>query len=222
MLTLAGGLLALSATMAQAEPGAFWEVNGSHITGSLSVEGGGVIENTGILLTKIGTSKVEISCPTIKAVNLVLKESGSGSGKGHLEECTTKLNGTLASRCTPKSPGAPAGLVETNALDGLIVLHEPSPGTRVDLLELLPTAGTAFVTLELGALCAIGNKFDITGKAFVKDCQGEGLVNKVEHLVEEGPLSALLFGGNAATIDGSAFVFLNGAHAGLTFSGHPA
>jgi hypothetical protein len=215
-LALALGLMAFGATAAQAEPGAFWEVNGSKLTGSASVQ---VKNDTPhiTLLTKVGSTNVEILCGPIKLVNGVI--SGTGfTGKFHYEECDTFLNGVLASRCTPKSPGASLGLIETNTFKGLLKLT----AAKEDVLELSPASGTDVDIEELGPLCGIGNKFAVTGKFTLKDCQALGLVNRVEHLFEEGPESALLFGGNAATIDGSAFVFLNGAHAGQTFSGHPA
>jgi hypothetical protein len=234
LLALALGLMAFGATAAQAEPGAFWEVNGSKLGGSESVQAKNDSPDS-TLLTTVGTSKVEILCTTISFVGATISGTGA-SGKIHYVGCTTLLNGVAAGRCTPKSPGASLGLIETNALKGLIVLHETTEVIgedeiegkkvklfkKVDLLELAPVTGTAFATLELGTLCAIGNKFDITGKAFLKDCKEEGLVNLKEHLFEEGPLSALLFGGNAATIDGSAWGFLSGANEGKTFSGHPA
>jgi hypothetical protein len=57
----------------------------------------------------------------------------------------------------------------------------------------------------------------------LKDCTNEGLVDKVEHLVEEGPLTKLFFGSNAAhVLAGSAWAYLAGAHEGMTFAGHPA
>jgi hypothetical protein len=207
-------LMAFGATAAQAETGAFWEVGGSKLTGSASVQ----VENDTAhytLLTSIGTSKVEILCGPIKLVGATIEGTGF-KGKFHYEECDTKLNGVLASRCTPKSPGAPLGLIETNALKGLLKLTV----AKEDVLELSPETGTAFDTEELGPLCAIGNRFDLTGKFTLKDCNGLGLLNNVKHLFEEGPESALLFGGNAATIDGSFWMFLT-APAGQTFSGHP-
>ena len=219
------GLMAFGATAAQAEPGAHWNVNGSAISGALLPEVQAEEDTDhSTLLTKVGLSKVEILCDTIEFVGVKLHELGRATGKILYHECTTKLNGTAAAACTPKSPGQALGLIETNALDALIKLHTTGTGSKVDLLELLPAEGkTAFATLELGATCAIGSKFDITGKVFLKDCTEEGLVEKVKHLFEEGPLSALLFGANAATIDGSAWGFLVGVgHAGLPFSGHPA
>jgi hypothetical protein len=226
LLSLVASLMAVSAATTQAEPGAHWNVNGSPITNALKVQGQGAIENNhGILLTKVGLSKVEILCTSGQEVDALLEELGGGKGKIRVEGCVTKLNGSIASACVPHSPGAVNGTIETNTVDALIKLHTTAVGSKVDLVELLPSTGTAFVTLVLGKAapekneCAIGEKFDISGKAFVKDCQEEGLVEKVTHLIEEGPLTALLFGANPAKIDGSATLSLAGPHAGMTVSG---
>jgi hypothetical protein len=224
LLTLALGLMAFSATTAHAELGAYWEVGGTRIeTGSaLLPEVGAERDSTHTtFLTTVGLTAVEILCGKMKFVGARLHPLGKFTGKIHYEECTTLLNHVAAPRCTPKTPGAAVGLIESNALDGLLKLHEPSPGIRVDLLELLGESVISLFELKLGSLCAIGNNFDITGKLFLKDCKAELLVNKTEHLLEEGPLGALLFGGNAMTIDGSFWMFLRGAHLGLEFSGHP-
>jgi hypothetical protein len=225
LLALALGLMAFSAAAAQAEPNAYWEVGGTKIEGTSTLLPEIQAENDtfhSTLLSFSGTSTVEILCGPIKFVGAKLHTLGRATGKIHYEECTTLLNGSLATRCKPKSTGATAGLIETNALQGLIKLHESSPGVKKDLVELSPVTGTEFVLLELGALCAIGSHFPITGKVFLKDCKEEGLINKEKHLFEEGPLSSLLFGGNAATIDGSAWAFLVGAHNEMLWSGHPA
>ncbi len=92
------------------------------------------------------------------------------------------------------------------------------------MLQLSPPASGIFVTLVMGnevkSECSIGAKFDITGSAFLKaGTTTEGKEETVEKLFSEGPLSALLFGGNAATIDGSAKAILIGAHTGMKWSG---
>jgi hypothetical protein len=227
-LTLMLGLMAIGATAAQAEPGAHWNVNGAPVTNALKVEGQGSIENNdGTFLTKVGLSKVEILCTAGQLIDVLLEESGAGHGKARGEGCITKLNGTTAGACVPHSPGAANGVIESNALKGLLQLHTPATGPKVAIGELAPEAGEVYVTLILGKAapekneCAIGEKFNITGKGLVKDCQGEGEVEKVTHLVEEGPLSTIRFGSNPATIDGSANVFLVGAHKGMTSSGIP-
>jgi hypothetical protein len=222
------GLMAFGATAAQAELNAYWLVNGTDIGTKLLPEiqakddvlDGVPIHHT--LLTEVGASNVEILCLDISFKGAKLHELGRATGKIHYNTCVTKLNGNLANNCKPKSPGATAGLIETNALDGLIKLHTLGDLKKDELVELLPTEGNKFATLELGVLCAIGSKFDITGKFFIKDSQDEGLVDLKEHLFEEGPLSALLFGTNAATIHGSGVGFLVGPHIDMTFAGHAA
>ena len=154
-------------------------------------------------------------------MNAILEPAGTAKGKIHFETpttgCITKINGATINKCKPKSEGAAnAGLIETRALDGEQVLNGGE-----QYFELLPEGpeGTPFVVLELGTgECAIGNKVEITGKVFLKDCKKEGLVDKTEHLFEEyRALSSLLFGGNPANIDGSALGFLPTGH---TFAGH--
>jgi len=233
------GAMAFSATAAQAELGAHWNVKGEEFKlGSdpekllkVQVQVNGIEElpatkiKEGILLTTSGGSKVEIHCTGIQFIDALLKELGSATGRIHFSGCTTKLNGGAAGVCKPHSPGAAEGLIETNALDGLIKLHKVSETEKVDLFELLPSSGSIFVTLILGAEdpkeneCAIGQKFDVTGKAFLKDGEKAGLKEQLTHLFQEGPLSELFFGGNAATIDGSAIAELTGAHSAMNWSG---
>jgi hypothetical protein len=136
------------------------------------------------------------------------------------------VEGAIEATCKPHSPGAAEGLIETNALKGLIVLHEPQAGVKVPLLEVTPVGANPFVMLKLGketrSECSIGGAVNITGKVFFKDCQSEGEGEKKVHLVEEnGPLSALLYGAEPALLDGSANDFLVGTHTGLEFSGIP-
>jgi hypothetical protein len=236
LIALVFGLMAFSATAAQAELGAKWKVNGATIASNLLPEVQADLENKdGILLTKVGLSKVEILCTSLKYVNGKLHESGRATLKIHFEGCITKLNGTLANACVPHSPGAANGLIETNALKALIKLHEPSASVKIPVVELLPeVAGGSLVTQVLGKAapdkneCAIGEKFDIKGVLFFEECLGKGETELIVHLTQEQKsLSKLLFGANPATLDGSANNFLagglpeKGGHQGLQFSGNP-
>jgi hypothetical protein len=236
LFALTFSVFAFTATAAHAEPGAHWNIGGAefklllikpspvtllHIADELEAK---IEGERGTLLTKSGLTKVEISCTSISTAGSALQELGGVIGKVHFLGCVTKLNGSTAAACAPHSPGALPGLIETNALDGLLKLHTTAIGVKIDLLEVLTEkfgeTSLPFVTLELGSgECAIGSKFDITGKFFVQDGQGEALVEKVTHLFVEAPLSALLFGKNPATIDGSAFVSLAGTRGGFTYSG---
>jgi hypothetical protein len=224
LLAIVAGAMVFGATAAQAEPGAYWLVNGTDIGESLLPEVQAKNDGTDFAIsTKIGATSLDLLCSTISLKGAKLHELGRATGRIHYEGCTTLLNGKTSNACKPKSPGATAGLIETNPLEALLKLHELAGGAKDELLELVPSEGTSFVTIELGALCAIGNKFAITGKAFIEDCLDEALVDREEHLVEEGPLTVLLFGSNpASVISGSAFVFLEGAHKGMTFAGHAA
>jgi hypothetical protein len=211
VLALLAGFMAVSASVAQAE--GTWLDNGVAITGNTPVDVKAETET--IFLTKVGLSKVEILCPKVKLVSANLTITGGLRGHIHWEECITKLNSTLSVKCTPHSSGTTtAGLIETLPLDGSLRL---SGG--VQYLELLPeVAGGAFIDLVLGPECPIGNNINITGKVWLKDCEGRFLTDLVEHLLQEEPvLSSLLFGGNAVTIDGSIWMFLPSGH---TFAGH--
>ena len=228
LLALALGLTAaFSATAAQAEPGAYWLVNGADIGSSLlpSVNAKDDSLHT-TLLTTVGKTPLEILCLEISFKGAKLHELGRATGRIHYNNCVTILNknGIAVGNCKPHSPGDAAGLILTEPLEGLIKLHKlgaGEPKENDELLELKPVPpATAFVKIQLGALCAVGNEFEITGKAFLKDCKKEGLVDLKEHLFEEGPLTELKFGTNPATIDGSAWGFLTGVHEGMTFAGH--
>jgi hypothetical protein len=222
LTALAFGLMAFGATAAQAETGAHFNVSGSAVTTALKAQLQATLENNdGILLTKIGLSKLELLCTSMKLVDALLLEGGSATGKAHFEGCVIKVNGVVSPVCKPHSPGAAEGLIETNILKGLIVLHEVSAGVKIPLLQVLPSSGSSYVTMilgkEVGNECPVGAKYEISGKLFSKDTQNEGSVEKVTHLFEEGPLSVMSYGGNAMTLDGSANVSLAGAHLGLKF-----
>lgn len=216
--------LKLKCDRTSSEPG--WYICGIPLKGSEEVEIQAAIEgSSGTLLTKAGVTTIEILCTTVALKSAKLKASGSAKGKIHFEGCITKLKGVTQGSCKPHSPGVAEGLIETSVLIGAIKLHEEEGGKKVPLLELAPESGGVFVTLILGkeneSLCAIGEKFDITGKVLLRDSQGEGEVEKVTHLIEVGPLSAFAFGGNSGTIDGSANISLIGAHSGQKFGALP-
>lgn len=233
LFTLALGLMALSATTAQAETGAYWEVGGTKIEGASELLPKFNVKKDSshmIILFSISTTKVELDCTEIKFVNGLLHKLGRATGKLHLGNCVTKAGGTEFA-CKPHSPGAALGLIETSALLGLLKLHKENE-VKEDLLELQPLEGETLATFVLGVegeeecLFLLG-KNEIKGKLFLKDCQKELLTNKTEHLFEEQrALTKMLIAGVgslAVTIDGSFLAFLVGKpHEGLQWSGHPA
>jgi hypothetical protein len=235
------GLMAFSASLAQAEPNAHWNINKAELKSPLLpeiqvtelenreiiLEGKKETKRIGILLMKIGLSTLEILCTGITLIDALLHELGRATGKVLFSGCTVDINKKHAPECTPKSSGEPIGSILTNKLEGLIKLHilKDAEGKEIgkdDLLKVLPEAVEGkeppFVVLDLGATC-IFNQISITGTVYLKDCKNLGLVEEVEHLFEEGPLTELLFGANKMTLDGSAKVALAGAHKGLAWSG---
>ncbi len=228
LFALALGLTALSATTAQAETGAYWEVGGTKIEeASELLPTFNLKKDTShiVFAFTLAGSKVELDCTEIKMVKGLLHKSGKTTGKLHFENCITKFKGTNAF-CNPHSPGASAGLIETNALVGLLKLHSEL-FVNEDLLELLPQEGETLVTIALGptgkeCLFLLGENA-IKGKLFLKDCQKELLVNKVEHLFEpQAALSKMLLATSQVLMSGNFLAFLTGKHEGLKWSGHTA
>jgi hypothetical protein len=227
-LMAALGIMA-SAASAQAESGAHWNVNGSPISAILLPEVQASLENgTGSLLTQVGLNAVKILCTAMEFEEADFKPEGGSLGRAKFSGCDTFLNGTLAIKCLPKSPGQALGTILTNLLKDLIVLHPAVSATEgYDRVE--PDSGEPdpqFVNILLGATCAIGSEMPVYGKFTAKDCNNEGRVEKVTHLYEEfAPLTDLrvftALTGPRATIDGSANISLTGAHVGLRWSGIP-
>lgn len=225
LLALLAGFMSFGASLAQAE-GDFLK-NGVAIAGNAPLKA--KAETTKTLSTKVGLAKVEISCPKTKLVGANLEVGGLIKGKIHFDECITKLNGSVAAKCAAHSPGAVIGLIETNALTGSLRLHalKNEKGQEIgkdELIELSPEeAGTPFMVLILGTgECAIGNELQITGTLSLQDCKNEFLVDKTEHLLEEGPLSTLRIAadGTSTKLSGTEFWFLGPPNEGSTFADH--
>jgi hypothetical protein len=219
-LVLVTGILALGGASAQAETGANWMVNGTNVNGTLlpEVQVKELVKKVGSLLftTKAGT-QVIILCEVLHIIFVRLWPSGALVSIIIIGlNCVVDLNGKASAACKPHSPGEPAGTIKSKELTGLMVLHEGS-----GIVSVKPTTGTTLANIELGESCAIGEEIPLAGQFTVKDSQGEFSVEKVEHGVEEGPLSSITALGQAATLDGSAIVKLGGVHAGLKFSGLP-
>ncbi|HMJ23295.1 MAG TPA: hypothetical protein VK513_15370 [Terriglobales bacterium] len=226
LLALLAGLMAFSATAAQAEPGAYWEVGGTQIKDKTLLPSFNIRNDSPhiILLSKSGLATLEIDCTEFELFFGLLHELGRATGSIEFNGCITRLAGSEAPLCKPHSPATPEETIITESLEGLLKLHKPAAGGTEDVLELKPVnAAGPFVKLNLGSgKCAIKGA-DLTGVIFLKDCKGLGLTNEREHLFEEfKALTKLLYGANPATIDGSAWAFLTGAHAGELWSGHPA
>jgi hypothetical protein len=229
------GMFAFAGT-AQAEPGAFWLVNGHTIDNTLLPIVEAEKDTKGILLTTLGGKEIDISCEKILLVGAHLVEpNGKILGKIVFHECDflSLVGGvaTLQKACEPFVKEN-KGLIETETITGLLKLH--SDGTIV-LLATPPAETGLFATINLGEECAFGEKLlvgngenkakkEVLPAEFtLKDCENKALVDQVKHLVEEFPALTKLYvnkGETTAKIDGSAWAFLGGAHTGLTWAAH--
>jgi hypothetical protein len=217
------GTLAFTSAV-QAEPTAFWLANFAKFSGGLSPTVEAETDVVGTLLTELTGKFIHLKCKVIKLVGAHLVEPvAQFLGKALFHECDSlslKTAGgelVLQSACEP-SVGASKGLIETNSITGLIVLHEGKGS-----LELKPTtAGGLFATVNLGEECAFGSALKVGGVFFLEDTGFSS--DAAKHLVKElSALTKLVIneGSKTATIDGSAWTFLGGAHKAMTFSGQP-
>ena len=197
---------------AQASTGALWKIAGSQ------AKGGEVVEATseaagGILLTELGGKNIDIKCLKLELVGAKLVEpNGKITGKILFHECDfLTLVGTVATLQKVCEPfvGTNKGLIETNTINGLIVLHTPTGGKAEGVLEA--KGEPDFATINLGPECSVGEKLLVEGVFFLKDCEGKFSTENKTHLVEElKALTKLTLNGGTktATIDGSALATL--------------
>jgi hypothetical protein len=225
------GVMAFSATAAQAEVGAKWLVlktEGGALLTEAEIETNkerlvGEIENkTASLLAKVLGLKIEILCTAGELVDALLGASGSvkTGAKVKFTGCVAReANAGLAllSGCLPHSSGSPTGTVETKFGHALVELHTLTSGVKHDVTKILPDSGEEFADILLGEECSIGEKLPVFGKLVLWDCLEEGkgaLKHLVTHLVTEfKPLTKLFVISDTAehletSLDGSANIKL--------------
>ena len=233
------GLMAIAAGSAQAEKGAHWNVNGKNLnevklTTLVQVKEIEELKDPVdpgkhlVLLTQIAKIKVKILCTGAKLEKFELLTEGSALGNIEFTGCKIFLNGstTASVACEPHT-GASKGVILTELLKGLIVLHKLASGEIDDLVLLAPDPpATQFVAIQLSEECAIGESIPVIGEFFMKDCQNLFLKEQPTHLIEEGPLTKLFVISESeehkSVIEGSAILELEGEHKGLNWSGTPA
>jgi hypothetical protein len=239
---MALGLMAFSASGAQAE--GTWLILNSEGKVKTGVELPAILElekdsAVYVLHSEILKIKVLFLCTGIRAVNAKIFGAGAiGKGPGEEKEskllfsgCVVDLNGVTEPKCIPTDPVDGAGFIVTEFLHALAVLHELTGGTKDDIVLVEPdVAGGPFATFKLPAGCVIGTSVPVSGKLTLKDCENLAkpceslaLTHLVKHLVEPFlPLTRLWAISDtpehAATLLGSAWAKLGGAHAGLAWS----
>ena len=220
------GMMAISASGAQA---GMWMINKANVGTELVVSATVALENEkATLLSTSGANKVAITCKTAVVTSATV---GLEIIKGtvNFAECTTEINEKAEPKCNPiGQPVATGGEIRA-------VLHEKLPyamatGTEVkfknekgeEKVKIEPFATFKF---NEETCVALPPAIKVTGTGWLEDCNNEFETEKLTHLVQEAKVPAeklggLLFGGNKATIDGSANVTLSDAtHKGMTFSG---
>jgi hypothetical protein len=241
-LLAALGAMTFATASAQAEKNSYWallnaantlvKVGVPNDTLLPSLEAGMAAEGAdGVLLTKVAGIKVEILCTEIGLPNAETKLLLEGKilGRARFTGCATKLNGVTSTPCKPHT-GTEKGVIITLKLKGLIELHILQPGEITDEIvmvlddmEPFPNKDH-FATLELDPECAIGSKISIFGRFAIQDQQFLSLL--FDHLWQEFKALTHMYAisdtvEHAATIDGSAEVFLLGEHLGLKWEGAP-
>jgi len=223
------GVMAFGASGAQA---AKWLILNSAGTVSTTPEEGllgnlqsEIDTSTLILHTEILKVKFLVVCTGVKLIGVGLETEGklTEGGKVEFTGCKGETNESPNANCTPKAGGGAAGVIITNAGKGQLVLHEGGVGlTKVEPKE----AGKPFTTLEMAEACPVGERVQINGVLYIKDCQEGGIgVHRVKHLGEEGPLTDLWATAtknaeHTAHILGSVWFFLTTPHSGLAWGGN--
>jgi hypothetical protein len=172
------------------------------------------------LLSKLLGKKFTITCNNLEFEGVSLEVGGklSEGSKMVYTGCELYNKGTLEEPlgCHLKSAGQPVGTITTHELKGELV----SGGSEVRIEP--KTAGGPFTTM-LTEECALPESNPIRGVLYLKDCEKAMLVHAVKHLIEQGPLTAMWVGSHTAehleiSIDGSVWLKLSGAHAGLKWA----
>jgi hypothetical protein len=233
LCVLALGLVAFSATAAQAE--GTWMVNGVNLTSTAQNRElkGTLDENHGILLATLGLNKVEFLCTAAELLKAKLEPLGAISeankdAKVDFSGCKTTINGTVAKACEPKATGSVAGTIQTEEGYALLLLHELETKVKDGVTLIAPKTGTTLAVIHMGEACSIGEAVTVFGCLVLHDVgvelnKDELTVERANHLVAEfKPLTTLKVGNgkseSVATLDGMADITLNG---GGNWSGLP-
>jgi hypothetical protein len=182
------------------------------------------------LLAKTLGIKVIFTCTNFELVNIHLAAAGklTEGGKVKFTGCEAYKEGTLTGPlgCHVKTSGAPEGTIETTEGKGELVLHEIKAGEKEVLTKLEPkTAGGAFATI-LTSACSLPESNKVSGVLYLKDCELKATDHLVKHLVEQGPLTSLVYGAHSVehletSLDGSGWIKLGAStldHTGLKWA----
>jgi hypothetical protein len=199
---------------------------------------------------EIAGLKVAITCTNFALKGVMLEAEGklTNGGKVVFTGCKVYKEAPLKEEyaCTVNTSGTAAGTVETNEGKGELVLHtffdevKNAKGEieKIELKEVLTKIEPKltktqeekkevgnFATIILkGESCPLTELNQVHGTLYLKDCLKQATTHVLEHLVEQGPLTALYIGGHSAKqlletkLLGSGWVFLTGEHLGYLWA----
>lgn len=223
------GTMAMSAGAAQGATLSWLVLNAAKTTATnLKAQLLGEKDSTHLtLLTKLLGLKISLTCTafSFKEVFIEPVSKLSTGGKVVFTGCELYENGVLGTAlgCKLHSSGAAAGTIESGKFKGELVLHTLAGGGTEVLTKIEPeVAGGNFVTI-LTEGCVLPESNPVKGVLYLKDCLKKATVHESKHLLEQGPLTSLFLGSDTAehletSLDGSIWVKLTGAHAGLDWA----
>jgi hypothetical protein len=229
LCVLALGLVAFSASAAQAA--GTWMVNKVDLTTTAQNKElvGKLDENHGILLAKLGLNEVEVLCTALELLNTKLEPAGAISeanknAKADFSGCVTLINKKVAEKCVPVD-GTTKGVILTEEWYALLTLHElkNAEGKLIGtdgVTVITPAVGTLLAIIHLGKGCAAGLELKVFGSLALSDVgvalnADELEVERANHLAAEfKPLTDLTVANeeskSKATLDGMADITLSG------------
>lgn len=219
LCVMALSLMAFAASSASAAEWLILNSKGEVKTAKeLPAEVAGELEKDVTLLTNLIGLKVSVLCTKVALAGTKLE--GGGKLTVGFKLTYTGCTVTAPLECTVRSPGSAAGTVVTRELLGLL-----QPNGEV-LIEAKTAGGPLAELLFEGLGCALptGVVEPINGVVWVKDCQGKVETHLIKHLIEESTAHGHTMWIEKHKVDhletlieGSALVFLAGAHAGLAW-----
>ena len=226
------GVMAMSAGSAQ---GAFsWlvlDTNGTNLENLFATLEGKNDSTHYTLSTHALSTTLNVTCTNFELIGVKMAAGGTleTGGKVKFTGCEAYKTAPLteAYDCMVHSPGQAKGTVVTNAGKGGLVLHTIKAGETEVLTKIESAAEGAeagvFAKLEF-ELCAFPTS-KVSGVLYLKDCvPGGATTHAVKHLVEQGPLTSLIYGSDTeehllTSLVGSGFVKLSGVgHVGLSWA----
>jgi len=214
------GLLVLS-TASRAEKGANWMAKGVNVSKSLEPKVQAEHSEKSIFrasFVMFKTVHMEYVCTKLELIQFFLLTEASGTGKVRYTGCEFIIEGAPQWNCHPEVNGE-AGVIETEKLKTLIVLHKSEGGSTESLIRIEPSEGNVLAYVYNNKECGTTGA-GFAGVAYIKDSNGQLGVEEVTHLFAIGPLTKVVFATEATpvTFSGTEVLGIGGS----SWSGLPA